>query len=543
MGLLSSCAKDYYRASGEDNKAYGSDGVFTLPVNLNRYNLLSTGRGTKTSSSDTTYYINVDSLINWHKCREMIFAGDGYVYTQVPFKSNEEGIYGLCAPTGAKNMKDSVARIKCFYILLENYKKGERYEYLVTMIPAKQMETQGRDYDFLSKPNFTGLVIYSSLKGEYIREEIYKNGIVYNGKLWSAEENKNAGKTKDDDDVVNGGTLKAAICTADKVSGNKELRDWMNANRGLTYNYVTKNTVTEEGKKPGGGGDGTQTPTPKMQYTIIVQNAGCNHEIQKQITVTKGDTIHITAAKSYGDTCLFFSWESSSGTCGTDPTYTINNVSSNVTLTARYASSGDCYKISQILNNETLRRAINILMGMSQDIEHGFYIQDGNVFFYNGGYDYVRSGNISGYIEAKFHDQTEGILFPSDKDFAMYCLMLRDHSNNWNSFVYGITNFSDLFTFSISNIELLRQFINSGPTDESEFLKFIKTDFDNKCGYDTVTTTLNNFNKLESYISKYGLSCYWTNGYTIDDYGNKLFYWQHYNGSTFVKMDCYSNSY
>ena len=68
----------------------------------------------------------------------MIFAGDGYVYTQVPFKSNEEGIYGLCAPTGAKNMKDSVARIKCFYILLENYKKGERYEYLVTMIPAKQ---------------------------------------------------------------------------------------------------------------------------------------------------------------------------------------------------------------------------------------------------------------------------------------------------------------------------------------------------------------------------------------------------------------------
>jgi len=45
LGLLSSCAKDYYRSSGEDNKAYGSDGVFTLPVNLNRYNLLSTGGG------------------------------------------------------------------------------------------------------------------------------------------------------------------------------------------------------------------------------------------------------------------------------------------------------------------------------------------------------------------------------------------------------------------------------------------------------------------------------------------------------------------
>jgi len=414
------------------------------------------------------------------------------------------------------------------------------------MIPAKQMETQGRDYDFLSKPNFTGLVIYSSLKGEYIREEIYKNGIVYNGKLWSAEENKlheniSTPSCKDMQDTLNTEYITAYV----PKRWNPELPKGVDetGNNDNTGPIKLKSSTDPNSTGTNGKGGGDITPTPKMQYTIIVQNAGCNHEIQKQITVTKGDTIHITAAKSYGDTCLFFSWESSSGTCGTDPTYTINNVSSNVTLTARYASSGDCYKISQILNNETLRRAINILMGMSQDIEHGFYIQDGNVFFYNGGYDYVRSGNISGYIEAKFHDQTEGILFPSDKDFAMYCLMLRDHSNNWNSFVYGITNFSDLFTFSISNIELLRQFINSGPTDESEFLKFIKTDFDNKCGYDTVTTTLNNFNKLESYISKYGLSCYWTNGYTIDDYGNKLFYWQHYNGSTFVKMDCYSNSY
>ena len=43
LGLLSSCAKDYYKSSQEDNKAYGSDGVFTLPVNLNKYNFLSTG--------------------------------------------------------------------------------------------------------------------------------------------------------------------------------------------------------------------------------------------------------------------------------------------------------------------------------------------------------------------------------------------------------------------------------------------------------------------------------------------------------------------
>jgi hypothetical protein len=54
----------------------------------------------------------------------MIFAGDGYVYTQVPFKSNDEGMYGLCAPTGAKNMKDSVARDKMLLHSVGELQKG-----------------------------------------------------------------------------------------------------------------------------------------------------------------------------------------------------------------------------------------------------------------------------------------------------------------------------------------------------------------------------------------------------------------------------------
>lgn len=175
----------------------------------------------------------------------MIFSEDGYVYTQVPFKSNEEGIYGVCAPKGAKNIKDSIVRIKCFYILLENYKKGERYEYLVTMIPSKQVETQGKDYDFLSKPNFTGLVIYSSLEGEYIREEIYENGAIFGGKMLKpGTDNKECTKSgKGDGSPQNPFVLNTVVCTAhyDRRSGDDILRDWMDGN--LSSN--DKNNMTE----------------------------------------------------------------------------------------------------------------------------------------------------------------------------------------------------------------------------------------------------------------------------------------------------------
>lgn len=387
----------------------------------------------------------------------MIFAGDGYVYTQVPFKSNEEGIYGLCAPTGAKNMKDSVARIKCFYILLENYKKGERYEYLVTMIPAKQMETQGRDYDFLSKPNFTGLVIYSSLKGEYIREEIYKNGIVYNGKLWSAEENKNAGKTKDDDDVVNGGTLKAAICTADKFAGNRELEDWMNANRGLTYNYVTKNTVTEEGKKPGGGGDGTQTPTPNSKYYIAYSYASCSEIASGGDSVSRGSIwISNRSANDKGTDCKFLYWSG-----GIKDKYSriavIQEVNSNYDIQAVYVSKKDdpnCFIISDLFGNGNIRYMLDTLLRNTQrdDREDGYML---------GG---IMNGlPTRGYRDMKFHlypgERYTGMyhthpndeVILSDADFYTLYDMISNHSVDKYSFSFVIAGYHELLYLRLAD--------------------------------------------------------------------------------------------
>ena len=388
----------------------------------------------------------------------MIFAGDGCVYIQVPFKSNDEGMYGLCAPTGAKNMKDSIAKIKCYYILLENYKKGERYEYLVTMIPAKQMETQGRDYDFLSKPNFTGLVIYSSLKGEYIREEIYKNGVVYNGKLWSVEEYRNVRKTKDV--VVNGGVLDATIVTADregKFSGNNKLQDWINANRGLTYNFITKNTVTEDDKHPSGGGSRAQTPTPHSKYYVAYSYSSCSGIGSGGDSVSRGTTwISHHPADDKGEDCKFLYWSG-----GVKDKYSriaiIPEVNSDYALQAVYISrkdDPDCFIISDLFGNGEIRSMLDTLLRntLRDNKEDGYML---------GG---IMDGPPTrGYRDIKFHYRTDqrftGMyhthpddnVIPSESDFYSLYNMITNFSVDKYSFSYVIAGYHELLYLQLSD--------------------------------------------------------------------------------------------
>jgi hypothetical protein len=461
--LLSSCAKDYFQSSREDDKAYGSNGMFTLPVNLNRYNLLSTGGGTKTSSSDTTYYINVDSLIDWHRCREMIFSEDGYVYTQVPFKSNEEGIYGVCAPKGAKNIKDSIVRIKCFYILLENYKKGERYEYLVTMIPSKQVETQGEDYDFLSKPNFTGLVIYSSLEGEYIREEIYKKGIVHSGKLWQQAEyngTKNRTKTDNSDDVVDGGELATIVCTAYvshtnpiNGAGLKALELAIEHNDRAHMQETCSTEGKDENQTAGGGG----APAPNSCYYITYSFSSCSGIGAGKDSVSRGGTWCSPAANDNGSDCKFLFWNGDAVEHKYSRVAIIEDVASNYNVNAVYVSKKDdpdCFIVSYLFGNGEIRSMLDTLLRNTfRDNKEDGYMLGG-----------IMSGlPVRGNTDIKFHysqDQRftgmyhthpDDNVIPSKSDFYTLYNMIANFSVDKYSFSYVIAGYHELLYLQLSD--------------------------------------------------------------------------------------------
>ena len=417
------------------------------------------------------------------------------------------------------------------------------------MIPSKQVETQGKDYDFLSKPNFTGLVIYSSLEGEYIREEIYENGAIFGGKMLKpGTDNKECTKSgKGDGSPQNPFVLNTVVCTAhyDRRSGDDILRDWMDGNLSSNDKNNMTEITTSIANDPdiGGGGGGVETPTPETQYTITVKSIGCNNGVQQQIKVSKGSSKTITACSSYGDTCLFFSWEGSSGTCGTDPSYTISSVDSDMTLTARYVSAGDCYNIAKMLNNKTLRDGINTLMGMSQDIEHGFYISStGEITFYDGTEGQVKpGGNITSFIIARWHSHTNGAIFPSDKDLVVFCDMIKNYAYDRISFTYGITNYTDLLIIRVKDKNLFNAFLNEHSSNGILNSKSITDFYADNYNYNIAGSNSENVILLEHFLNSIGLYCYWGIGGPSDDSGNKMFYWQQYNGTTFDKMDCYSS--
>ena len=72
------------------DKRIGSNGIYTIPVNLLKYN---NRLSTKSSSVDTSYYFCLDSMIDQSLVRQVYFEKSGWLYNQIPFKSNVDGIY------------------------------------------------------------------------------------------------------------------------------------------------------------------------------------------------------------------------------------------------------------------------------------------------------------------------------------------------------------------------------------------------------------------------------------------------------------------
>lgn len=180
-----SCIKEEEKILPED-KTYTTVAadILRLPVNLSAYNLLTPNPGlwpqTK-SEYDTTSALPVDSLINWNKALQ-ISSEDGIVYTQIPFLLNESPTYAAIA-SSRELLQDSIARIKCFYIIFEDCFRNYRQEYIVTMIPTPDQLNKRPDYDFLNKPNFSGAIIYADSTGTYVENKIYQNGLILEAEL------------------------------------------------------------------------------------------------------------------------------------------------------------------------------------------------------------------------------------------------------------------------------------------------------------------------------------------------------------------------
>ena len=194
--------------------------------------------------------IPLESLLNREKSASDPF--ENLTFTEVPF--HDDGV--LVKLSSKRDGSDArFASVKKFLITRTSQTKSA--EYVVTMLPDAFYAESHPDFTFITRPDFTGIIIYSKLDGQVFEVRKYICGKICPAKFLSEEEiNENPEektfiffpssldiKTKGNEDEDN--LLDPSYCTAERKKDDDE---WWNTNRrDPDPNYDTR---------PGGGGYG-----------------------------------------------------------------------------------------------------------------------------------------------------------------------------------------------------------------------------------------------------------------------------------------------
>lgn len=143
--------------------------------NLSKFNLVS-GFQTKADVTDfTPAPFDLDSLLDYSKQGTLNI--NGVLYREIPFMQVEE--QGNVIFHDSMNYEDSSAsffgEIKRYFISVSSDHLYQ--EYCVTMMTNPIfLENDGKEYSFLYKRNYSGLIIFSDINGHLLDVKAYING-------------------------------------------------------------------------------------------------------------------------------------------------------------------------------------------------------------------------------------------------------------------------------------------------------------------------------------------------------------------------------
>ena len=147
-----------------------------LFVDLSAYNRLP-GKNVEGAA------VPLESLLDFEAAKTKLFNGKTN-YTQIPFRSNGNGCRAIYHDGSAN--ADQATAVRKYLIHAED--SGRQFDYVVTMVVEKEYEEEEPDFDFLNKPNFTGVVFYSDLMGNIIDIKDDYNGRILQGKILKPDE-------------------------------------------------------------------------------------------------------------------------------------------------------------------------------------------------------------------------------------------------------------------------------------------------------------------------------------------------------------------
>lgn len=524
----------------------------TLPVHLGKYDIRAL---TKSSNSySDTNVICIDSLIDFTSVRQVYFEDSKWLYDQFSLKSNKEGLYGALTKNH-KDFKDSLVPIKCYFLKVSNAEKKQLSEYVVTMLPQLSYYQKNPDYDYITKPNFCGLILYSDKSGNLLRTEYLQNGVIKRYSLSPTSESyTKSPKTKSE-------VRTCSICGCDTMEPDGkciackeiELRsitivpggiDWDNFIRMQLYELAHSQGFIAPDGGGGGGfpdpeGPGGNIENTDTRVSIVCRGIGCFDALLTICFLTKESVFSYTAPfRGSERTCWFKQWTpdnviSSHQISIANNVITIQSVKENQTLNAFYATNNVCDSISRLMLDGTIRTVIDTLF--KEIVIQNFFGIDNEIssvlYKGSGGYQWdVQTKSNSkiplrrdsrGVIPHQLihfsHYHPSGQLNPSFGDLAAICLFFYYTCANFNTSTFSIIANNEILIIKMKNQNVFQSFLNKYSIDttasnwyngQGERLeKFFKDEFKNSFSNNTLQSR--NVSETKAVLDIMGLELLW----------------------------------
>ena len=419
-----------------------------LPLNLDAYNQNpKTKIVGKSFGEDSSQGPLLDSLLDHTQTREHHFEETGWIYVEIPFKYNGSLAASLTKASD-KNFGDSIVPIKSYYILAGNGTENKLVKYVVTMIPAKHYYIRNKNFSFLSKIDYSGVILYSSPAGEYIRGENYDRGcIVFSGLVARNESYTKRTKAGTEDDAIDGGWLNGIKIVADRIpdwqSNARELREWFEKwaddNISLDIQPALDYFASEDIS-----GSGGSTRNKETYYTISYTKNICGKIYRGSKNIQRGSVFTESTPLSNKSGCLFMCWIADPVQYSTSANEIEFYPKHNVTLEAKYTSkehNKDCYELMRLLYKESRLYMLSIIYnGFSKNHEFGGDWNGKDAVTFIGKDCKIdiapRDGDVVKGISHS-HNKSEHP-FPSHDDFANFCYWYIQ-SGYYKDFIFDIT--------------------------------------------------------------------------------------------------------
>lgn len=304
----------------------------------------------ETRSSDKP--VSLHSLLDNSKKTKMYF--NGVKFTQIPFKKSAAEYPAYYGNDPDTPFEETVVTKK-FYVKAKD-------EFIVTMVTGYRYASANPQFDYLSKPDYTGAIFFSKLDGTLLQVQTYKNGLILDAKIMTPEQAEEQGldthfvkvaapspgtRAAVSTEYILGWDGEPSICVAsrdDNTPWTWTLDDLYPDGTGV---------IPDEGNTGGGGGGGGWYggSNNETKYTVsVLSNRPNDISISGSGTYTYGTHAAIyPVRKNYVAKCEFQRWTGTFAGKNTDDF--LHKVTGNVASTAYYDTAGPCMDAAKGIAN------------------------------------------------------------------------------------------------------------------------------------------------------------------------------------------------